>query len=63
MPDLKEVAMHQQNDFYMASMIIYLKCGTLLDDEKLSRRVVLESKQFELVDDVLYHENPVFPGR
>ena len=41
--------MHQQNDFDMASMITYLKSGTLPDDEKLSHRIVLESKQFELV--------------
>ena len=63
MPGLMEVAMPQQNDFDMAAMITYLKSGTLPDDEKRSRQIVLESKQFELVDDVLYHENPVSPGR
>lgn len=44
----------------MADMIAYLKEGTLPDDERSSRRVVLESKHFELV---LYHENAAFPGR
>jgi len=63
MPDLKEVAMHQQSDFDMAAMIIYLKPGTLPDDEKFSCRIVLKTKQFELVEDIFYHENPKFPGR
>ncbi len=63
LPDLKEVAIHQQNDVDMSTMVAYLKSGVLAEDEKLARRVVLESKQFELVDGVLYHENPVFPGR
>ena len=35
----------------------------LLDDELANCKVVLESKQFEVVDDVLYHENPAFPDR
>ncbi len=63
LPDLKEVAIHQQNDVDMSTMVAYLKSGVLPEDEKLARRVVLESKQFELVDGVLYHENSVLPGR
>ncbi len=63
LPDLKEVAIHQQNDVDMSTMVAYLKSGALPEDVKLARRVVLESKQFELVDGILYHENPVFPGR
>ena len=61
--ELKDLAKRQSQDNDMAGMIAYLKDGTLPDDERSSHRVVLESKHFELVDEVLYHKNAVFPGR
>ena len=61
--ELKDLAKRQSQDTDMAGMIAYLKDGTLPDDERSSHRVVLESKHFELVDEVLYHKNAVFPGR
>ena len=44
-------------------MILYLADGTLPEDEKVARKVVLESRHFDLLDGVLHHENPHSPGR
>ena len=55
LPELEEVLRCQREDADMAAMRAYLQYGTLPDEEKLSRRVVLESKQFEVVEGVLYH--------
>ena len=63
LPELEEVLRCQREDADMAAMTVYLQYGTLPDEEKLSRRIVLESKQYEVIEGVLYHENPAFPGR
>ena len=63
LPDLKEVNESQLEDADMAAMIAYLQDGTLPDEEKSSRRIILEGKQFDVVDGILYHENPTLPGR
>ena len=61
-PHLAKVSSYQQKDPEMASMLAYLVNGILPEDDKVSRRLVLESKQFEVTDGVLYHENSVVPG-
>ena len=61
--DLEEVIKCQMEDSDMSAMITYLQDGTLPEDQNKSRRIVLESKQFEVVEGVLYHENSAFPGR
>ena len=43
-------------------MINYLDKGTLPDDERQARKLVLESSQYDMVDGVLHSENPVIPG-
>ncbi len=40
-----------------------MRDGKLPEDEKAARRVVLQGKFFDIVDGVLHHENPLFPGR
>lgn len=59
-PDLQEISKSQLADSGMAAMI--QDACTLPDDDKSSRRIVLESKQFEVIDGVFYHENSAFPG-
>ena len=56
-PDLAKFSSYQQEDPEMASMFAYLVNDILPEDDKVSRRLVLESKQFEVTDGVLYHEN------
>jgi len=50
----------QLEDTELAVMMLYLREGILPDDDKQSRKIVLESKNFELVEGTLYHENPAF---
>ena len=55
-PDLAKVSSYQQKDPEMASLLVN---GILPEDDKVSCRLVLESKQFEVTDGVLYNENSV----
>jgi hypothetical protein len=43
-------------------MITFLEEGELPDEPKLAKRIMLEQSQYDLIDDVLHHENPVNPG-
>ena len=43
------------------TVIAYLQDGTLPEEKHTRHRLILESKQFHLVDGVLYRENPTFP--
>jgi len=43
-------------------MIEYLENGNLPEDEKQCKKLVLEHPQYELIDGVLYSENPAAPG-
>ena len=63
LPDLDEVHRLQQEDSRCSELVDYLTNGVLPNDELSCRKIVLESKQFHVVDDVLYHENPAFPDR
>ena len=63
LPDLDEVRRLQQEDSHCSELVAYLTNGVLPDDELSCRKVILESKQFQVVDNVLYHENPAFPDR
>lgn len=47
----------------ISAVVEDLQDGNLPEEEKSSRRIILESKQFEVVEGVLYHENLAFPGR
>ena len=40
----------------------YLKCGSLPSDDQAARKVVLESKNFELISGLLHHEDSACPG-
>ena len=63
LPDLEEVRRLQREDSHCSELTAYLTNRVLPDDELTHRRIVLESKQFQVVDGVLYHENPAFPDR
>ena len=42
----------------MSPMIDYLKNGKLPEDEPQANKLVMEHSQYDLIDDVLHHENP-----
>ena len=60
LPEFEEISRYQMEDD-LSTMISYLREGSLPEEERKTR-IVLESKHFEVVEDVLYHESPAFPG-
>ena len=46
----------------LSNLITFLESGELPHDPKLAKRKVLEQGQYDLMDNVLHHENPVNPG-
>ena len=49
----------EQSDF--SEITVYLTTGNLPEDERARCRIILESKQFHVMDGVLYHESSAFP--
>lgn len=63
LPDVRLLKDEQEKDTTCKVMIRYLLNHELPDDASTARRLVAESKQFEMIDGVLHFENPAFPGR
>ena len=59
---LEDIAECQCSDPQLFPMIDYLKSGQLPEDESQAIKLVMEHSQYDLVDDVLYHENPANHG-
>ena len=53
----------QESDPLYQDMYKYLSEKELPTEDKAARRIVMESRHFELIDGVLYHETAHFPGR
>ena len=53
----------QCGDAELKVFIDYVRDGKLPEDEKAARKVVLHGKYFDIVDGILHHENPLYPGR
>ena len=47
----------------LRDQFLYLTEEGLPEDEKACRKIVAESRYFDIVDGVLHHESPHFPGR
>jgi hypothetical protein len=45
------------------NLVCYVKCGSLPSDDRSAKKVVFKSKNFELIDGLLHHEDPACPGR
>ena len=61
--DTEAVSKLQAEDPAISPMLNYLTCGGLPEDDKLARRIVLESRTFNVISGVLHHEDPSFPTR
>ena len=57
-----EIRLQQREDSDLAKYIAFLEHGELPNDDKCARRLVLEQSQFDVIDGILYHENPTDPG-
>ena len=53
----------QSSDAKLKVFIDYVRDGKLPEDEKAARKVVFQGKFFDIVDGILHHENPLYPGR
>ena len=47
----------------LRDQFLYLSVEGLSEDEKACRKIVAESRYFDIVDGVLHHESTHFPGR
>lgn len=52
----------QSKDPVLFPTMEYLEKNILPDDEKLSRRLVMEHGQYVLIDRVVHNKNPLAPG-
>ena len=55
---VSEIAEQQRQDPELSPIIKYLEDGTIPTEKKLARRLVMEHSRFDVVDGVLYYENP-----
>lgn len=60
---LSNISDLQKSDSNLKDMSMYLSEGMLPEEDKAARRVILESRHFDLLDGVLHHENPHTSGR
>ena len=56
-----DIKQEQRSDPDLLPMIEYLESGKLPAEEQTSRKIVIESPKFELIDGVLYFEYPSSP--
>lgn len=61
--DMEAVREFQLKDDEAVLILSYLQEGTLPEDEKLARKLVLESKHFCVIEGVLYHDDQTRSGR
>ena len=52
----------QRQDEELAPIFRFLEDGIVPGDDRRAKRLALEKSSFEVIDGVLYHENPSVPG-
>lgn len=57
-----EIGQLQRKDEEFAPIFRYLEDDILLDDEHKAKKLVLEKSRFDVIEGVLYYENPDMPG-
>ena len=60
---VSEIAEQQRRDSELSPIIKYLEDGTIPTEKKLARRLVMERSRFDIIDGVLYYENPDVEGK
>ena len=60
---LRAIRDFQLQDSKLTVMYRYLESGQLPGGEQDSKRVVLESRHYDIIDGVLYYEPPTVPGQ
>ena len=62
-PDAKTLQQLQKVDLDLSRLLEYLESGTLPDNEQVARKLIPESRQFDVIDGVLYHQDSSNPAR
>ena len=57
-----EIGQLQRKDEEFAPIFRYLEDGILPDDEHKAKKLALEKSRFDVIEGVLYYENPDMPG-
>ena len=60
-PSTDAIQESQISDTELCAMLAYLQEGVLSKDERDAQRIGLESKQLDVVDGVLWREDPTNP--
>ena len=60
---VNEIAELQKQDPELSPMLKYIEEGSVPSEKKLARRLVMERSRFDVVDGVLYYENPGVEGK
>ena len=60
---VNEIAELQKLDPELSPMLKYIEEGSVPSEKKLARRLVMEGSRFDVVDGVLYYENPDVEGK
>ena len=59
----QELRQLQVNDLNLVPMIVYLENEALHKDEKAAKKLLFESKYYEMIDGVLHREHPTDPRK
>ena len=59
---VEEIQVAQKNDATLCVMFAYLEHGLLPSEDKLAKKLVMESDQSEVIQGVLYYEPDFSPG-
>ena len=61
--EFDDISQLQRQDLELVPVIQYLEEKKLPEEEQHSKRIVLDSPHFELIEGVLYRENPHSPSK
>ena len=62
-PSTDAIRESQISDTKLCAMLAYLQEGVLPEDDRNAPKIDLESKQLDVVNGVLWHEDPTRPGQ
>ena len=60
---IQEVRQYQLKDANLRAMMVYVEKEELPEDEKAAKKLILESKSYEMVEGVLHHKHAKDPAK
>ena len=62
-PRINAIAEQQRQDPELSPILSYLVDGRVPEERKLARKLVMERSRFDIIDGILYYENPDVEGK